>query len=417
MEQKNTWLIKICCVIAAFALWLYVTNVESNQTPQSVVVPVTLTGTENVTQQKLKIIPPSQAYTVTLHVRGSLTDIALGKDQFKVVADLSEFQFSKGTKNIPVRIDRQPANVTVLNSENLYVPVSFDNLLEKTFPIKLNVTGKVKDGYYAPQNYNINPTDVVVSGAAKFVNQVKSVETTIDLKSAEKDLGFKLSLKPLDAAGKEVKDVELNPTDVYVSIPVKKVKTVGINVKTKGTLPGGLALKSFDILPDKVDVAGGDLLNNITALDTEPVDLSTLTPNKTITVKIIVPDGIILTSNSAGEVKLKVNMDKIIQKNFSLDIGIKNLDAAYSAVLNNPKVALVISGPETQIATLKNEDFNCFIDLNTITTEGNHTLPVNLTIPEGITRISQNPQEVVATVSKKSNQTTTTTPTGGNGGQ
>lgn len=411
MDQKNTWLIKICCVIAAFALWLYVTNVENNQNPQPVSVPVTLTGIENVAQQKLKILPPTQQYTVTLHVRGSLTDIALNKDQFKVIADLSEFQFSKGTKNIPVRIERQPANVTVLNTEGLYVSVSFDNLIEKTFPVKINVNGRVKDGFYAPQNYYINPTDVVVSGAAKFVNQVSSVETTIDLKSAEKDLGFKLALKALDSAGKEIKDVDINPAFVDISIPVKKIKTVGINIKTKGNINSELALKSFQLLPEKVDIAGGDNLNDITSLDTEPVDLSTLTPNKTISLKIIVPDGVILT-NSDGTVKIKAIMDKMIQKNFSLDIGVRNLNDAYDVTLNNQKVSLIISGAESRVTALNNEDFNCSIDLNSIVTEGEHTVPINLILPDGITKISQNPQSLVATIKKKTSQ-----PTTGNGGQ
>lgn len=411
MEQKNKWIIKICCVIAAFALWLYVTNVENDKTPQTIQVPVTLTGTENVEQQKLKILPPAQNYTVSLHVRGSLTDIALGKDQFKVVADLSEYQFSKGSKNVPVRIERQPANVTVLNSENLYVSVSFDNLLEKTFPIKVNITGKVKDGYYVPQNYYVNPTEAVVNGAAKFVNQVATVETTVDLKSAEKDLGFKLGLKALDSAGKEVKEVEIVPTYVDISIPVKKIKSVGINVKTKGTVSSDLSFKNFELTPDKVDIAGGDNLNNITSLDTEPIDLSTLSPGKTITAKIIVPDGVTLT-NSDGTVKIKVNMDKIIQKNFSLDIAVKNLSDGYDVSLNNQKVSLIISGPESQISTLKNEDFNCYVDLNSITTEGTHTIPVNLTIADGIKKISQNPQSVLATVTKKKPATGTE-----NGGQ
>jgi len=411
VEQRNTWLIKLCCIVAAFALWLYVTNVENNQNSQPISVPVTLVGEENVTSQKLKILPPSQPYTVTLHVKGSLSDIAIGKEQFKVVADLSEFQFSKGTKNIPVRIERQPANVSVLNSEGLYVSVSFDSLVEKTFPVKININGKVKDGYYAPQNYYINPNDVVVSGAAKFVNQVTSVETTIDLKSAEKDLGFKLALKALDSSGKEVKNVDISPSFVDVSIAVKKIKTVNINVKTTGNVSGDLALKSLQLVPEKVDIAGGDIINDITSLDTEPIDLSTLTPNKTVLLKIIVPDGVILT-NSDGTVKVKALMDKMIQKNFSLDIGVRNLNDSYTAALNNQKVSLIISGPESKLTSLTDTDFNCNIDLNSIVTEGDHTVPISLTIPDGITKISQNPQSIIVNIKKKASQTTT-----GSGGQ
>lgn len=411
MDQKSTWLIKICCVIAAFSLWLYIANLESNQIPQRISVPVTLTGLENVTEQKLKILPPMQPYTVTLNVTGSLTDVQLNKEQFKAVADFSEWVFTKGERTIPVRIERQPANVTIVNTGTLSIKVAFDDLKEKNMPIKISQDGKIKDGFFALEP-SLTPSDAHISGAAKFVDQVDHVEVKIDLKNADKDLNLKLPVKAVDASGKEVKNVDVSPDSVEISIPIRKTKTVGINVKTKGTINKDYILKSLTPTPDKVDIAGGENVNGINTLDTEPIDLSTLTPNKVVVVKIIKPEGINFT-NSDGTVKVKATLDKIIQKTFSLDIQIKKANDNFNITLDNPKLSLVVTGPESQINALKNEDFNCNIDIGAINNEGDHSVRVNYTLPEGISKVSANPENVKVTLKKKGEQTPpgTNTPT------
>jgi len=418
VDKKNTWLIKICCVIAAFSLWLYTSNLEGSQVPQQVTVQVTLQGLDNVTEQKLKVLPPAKPYTVTLKVTGSLTDVQLGKEQFKAVADLSEWVFTKGERDIPVRIERQPANVTILNSSILSIRVAFDDLKQKNLPIKVNTEGsKVKEGYFA-LTQNITPSDVVVSGAAKFVDQVTSVGVSLDLKNADKDLNLKLPLKALDSSGREVKNVDISPDAVDITIPVKKTKTVGINVVTKGNLGKDYSLKTIVTQPDKIDIAGGDAVNNITVLNTEPVDLSALSPNKTITAKLVVPDGISLI-NSDGTVKIKATMDKIIQNNYTSDIQIKGLNDAFTATLDNSKLTLTLSGPDTIISTIKNENINANIDVSTLTAEGEYSVKVNYTIPDGASKVSANLENVKVTLKKKASTPTTTQPTNTptNGGQ
>ncbi|ERI95300.1 YbbR-like protein [Clostridiales bacterium oral taxon 876 str. F0540] len=421
MDKKNTWLIKVCCVIAAFSLWLYTSNLEGSQVPQQVKVQVTLQGLDNVTEQKLKVLPPSEPYTVTLKVTGSLTDVQLGKEQFKAVADLSEWVFTKGERDIPVRIERQPANVTILNSSILSIRVAFDDLKQKSLPIKVNTDGKVKDGYYA-MTQNLTPSDAVVSGAAKYVDQVASVGVSLDLKNADKDLNLKLPLKALDSSGREVKNVDITPDAVELSIPVRKTKTVGISVVTKGNLGKDYSLKTIVTVPDKVDIAGGEAVNNITELKTEAVDLSTLSPNKTITAKLVVPEGINLI-NSDGTVKIKATMDKIIQNSYSSDIQVKGLNDAFTIALDNSKLTLTLSGPESIISTIKNENINANIDVSSLSAEGEYSVKVNYAIPDGTSKISANVENVKVILKKKAGQNTSTptttqpTNTQTNGGQ
>ncbi|MCM8710726.1 CdaR family protein [Clostridium sp. SYSU_GA19001] len=397
MEQKDTWLIKICCVIAAFSLWLYIVTIGNNEVTRRVTVAVELTNIDSVTDKKLVILPEQQ-FTVALNVKGTPADIELGKEQFKVVADMSMYALSKGEIRIPVTVERQPVNVTVLDS-GYYVKVMFDDLVQKSVPVKVSISGKAKEGFYAfPQT--INPTEVIVSGAAKFVNAVTAVEAGKDINNYEEDINFNLPLKAVDADGKEVKNVSIDTNTVQVTIPVKRTKTVGINVKTKGNISNEFYLKSLVPQPEKVDIAGGNAINNITALDTEPVDLSTLSPNKNIVVKLIVPEGISLI-NSDGTVKVKANLEKVISKTYSLNIGIKNLNEVFTAALDIQKVSITVSGAESTINTIKEEDFSAFADLSGITSEGEYSLKINTIIPQGVTKISTNPQSVKVTLKKK----------------
>lgn len=400
MEQKNTWLIKVLCVIAAFSLWIYISNVDNNQITQRVYnVVVTPINTEALTDKKLVMLPDQQL-TVTLNVKGTPTDISLGKDQFKVLVDFSLYAVSKGEIRLPVIIDRQPANVTILNSDTYFVKVQIDDLLQKNVPVKLSLSGKMKDGYYAIEQ-NMSPTDVIVSGPARYVNQVTAVEAKGDLKNADKDLTLSLPLIPVDSTGKEVKNIIKNAEKVQVNMSIKKTKTVSVTPDTKGTLGKNMVLKTLTPIPEKIDIAGDEnIINGITSLKTEKIDLGKLTPDSTEVVNIIVPEGVHLI-NSDGTVKVKASIDKTVEKSFSLDIGVKNLADSFTAVLGTTKASLVVTGSEAQINALKDSDISCSVDLTNINTEGDHTLQVNVSLPSGVNLVSASPPSIKITLKKK----------------
>jgi YbbR domain-containing protein len=399
MDQKNTWLVKFLSVIAAFSLWLYISNINDNQRPQTITVPVEIINMDAVTEKNL-ILLPNQKLSVELNVRGTPTDISNGEDDFRVLVDFSLYGLSKGELRLPVIIDKQPVNVTVLNSEVYFVKVQFDDLLRKTVPVKVSLGGKIKDGYYAmPQN--VSPTDVVVSGAARYVTQVVAVEARGDLKSSDKNLKLSLPLKPVDATGKEVINVELNSENVTVDIPIKKTKTVSINVVTKGNISKDMFLRTLVLTPEIVDIAGEEeVINSIVSLDTETIDLSTISPKNNIVAKIIVPEGVSFI-NSDGTVRIKATMEKIVQKSITVDIGIKNLNDTFTAVLDNPKAVVVVAGPESTINALKPTELSCVVDLGGITAEGDHSIQIDTTLPEDISKISITPQNAKVTVKKK----------------
>ena len=92
-ERKEQLIIKICCVIAAFALWLFITGTENPLTSYKLQnVPVKLLNTDVLTRANLVLVP-GQDLTTSLNIKGANTSILLAKkaEDFTVVADLSAY--------------------------------------------------------------------------------------------------------------------------------------------------------------------------------------------------------------------------------------------------------------------------------------------------------------------------------------
>lgn len=409
-ERKQQLVIKICCVIAAFVLWLFITSTESPLTAYKLKnVSVQLLNSDILTQSKL-IIVPGQDLTTSLNIKGANTSMLLNTkaEDFTVVADLSLYALKKGEQKIPIEIRKSPDSINVLNSDSLFITIDLDELTEAKLPVSVNTNGKPKEGFYASAA-KITQSSAMVAGASKFVNIVKKLLIEADIQGLESDLTKTYKIIPVDAAGKEIKEVTVNPSQMEVKIPIRKTKTVGIKVKTIGNLDSNFTLASIKALPEHFDVTGSAAdLNQLENLNTEPIDLSKISKDTTIDAKVLIPDGISLVStSSASTVKVEINLNKIVKKNLSPNIKYINLDPNYDAILEKTKSSIVISGTEAVINSLDLTKITATVDLTTLV-EGQHNLKVNVSMPEGVNLISEVPDMVLATITKKQTGVTTT---------
>lgn len=409
-EGKQQLIIKICCVIAAFILWLFITSTESPLTSYKLKsIPVQLLNTDILTQSKL-IIVPGQDLTTSLNIKGANTSMLLNAkaEDFTVVADLSLYALKRGEQKIPIEIRKSPDNINVLNSDSLFITINLDELSEAKLPISVNVNGKPKEGFYASAA-KITQNTAMVVGGSKFVSIVKELLIETDIQGLESDLIRTYKLKPVDAAGKEIKEVTVNPSQIDVKIPIRKTKSVGVKVKTIGNLDPNFTIASIKVLPERFDVTGSAAdLNQLETLNTEAIDLSKINKNTTIDAKVLIPDGLSLVSTSgAGTVKVEININKVVQKTLSLDIKYNNLDQNYDAKLEKTKSTIVISGTEAVINSLDLKKITAAVELANLV-EGQQTLNVKVTMPEGVNLISQVPDKILVTITKKQTGVTTT---------
>jgi YbbR domain-containing protein len=60
----------------------------------------------------------------------------------------------------------------------------------------------------------------------------------------------------------------------------------------------------------------------------------------------------------------------------------------------------VVSGESSIIDSLKEDDIECYVDLSSVS-EGEKDFNVNVTLPDGVSIVSKNPQNVKVTIKKK----------------
>lgn len=397
-SKKQQIIIKICCVIASFVLWLYIFNVENPMRERRLTVPVQMVNKDILAQSKLVPVG-DENLSITLDIRGNASDIySVKPDDFKLESDLSAYVVKKGENKIPVQIKKSPGSIRIVNNQNLWVTVELDEVKQKTVPVKVVLEGKAKEGFYAMEP-TIDTKDVKITGPGAAVNTVSGVVARCDLKNAYKDINIVVPLQTRDTSGNIVKNVSIKPDSIQVIVPIKKIKTVPISVKTQGKLENGGTIKSVLPSPEKIDISGDEsVLSKINGLDTEVVDLSKLEGKDTVEVKVVIPSGVTLV-NSNGIVKAKVDSDKGAQKVLNLDIQTRNIGNNYTVTMDTDKASVTISGAESILNNLKVEDLGCFVDLNNLT-EGEHEVPVTINVPSGVSKISQNPASIKVIIKK-----------------
>lgn len=406
--------VRIICVVAAFILWIYITDIQNPSRKQSVTLNVQLTNTDSLAKENFALLPPDK-YTVTITLQGPSSDIISAKaSQFSAVADLSGYALHKGENKIPVQVEPLIQNSSVNIVEPFaYVKVYLDDLLEKNIPVRTSdIKLRTKSGYMAFDPV-MKPSTVSISGAAQFVNSVSYVKPKYtEEKDVDKNLEQNLSLEAFDNADRVVSDVKINPENVDMIVPVKKIKTVSVNIKTKGALNNTLSLKNTTLVSDKIDIAGDDkVLSSINSLDTEPIDLGAINTSKSVDVKLIVPDNITLV-NSKGTVSVKYDVENIISKNYSVDIKFNNLATDRNMTADKTKITLIILGPESKVSGINPaDDLKCTVDLSNLSEGEAHLVPVTVKIPDGLNIVSATPQNVNVTITKKADANTTSSTT------
>lgn len=409
METKisqNRMLVKICCVIASFILWLYVFNVENPVRERRVVVPVKITNKSVLTQSNLVPVEDKN-YEISLDVKGNASDVFSIKPQdFELECNLSSYVMKKGENNIPVKIKKSPNNINIVNGENLWIAINLDSIVTKKVPINLIIDGQNKSNLNLV-NPTLNVKQAEISGSSIAVNSVKSIIARYNIKDISKNVKVKVALQAQDVSGNIVKSLNINPRYVEINISVRNMKSVPINIKTIGNITNGLTIKSIISYPDKVYISGNQKdISSVNSLDTEPLYLNKISDDGNFDVKLVLPNGVKLIDSSRYvtlNIKLtrSINKNEISQKSFNIKINIKNLDNNYNAQLENNTASIVVSGNNNVLENLNKDNINCFVDL-TSANEGQKDFPLSVIVPQGLFLISKNPQNIQVIVTKKS---------------
>lgn len=376
-HKREQIIIQAICLILSFTLWLYISNVESPVRTYTLdKVPVEILNADVLKNSGL-VLEPDQKVYVDLKLEGPSSDVySVKREQFKITADLQSYALKKGENSIPVEIVDYPSNVNIKNDGFLRVTITVDEYITKTVPVKSDLNITAKQGYYYAEP-KLSETTAVVSGPSKLIGSVVKVAAKGEYLNLDSDYVGKAGLSPVDSNNNTVANVDVSPAYVDVSIIVRQLKPVKIKVITTGSLQGDYSIKSITPESEYVELKGeSSVVEKISSIETEAVDLSKITGTTDVTVKLKFPDGV---TSSTGEINVKVEIEKNISKAMIVPVTVKLLADGLKSSLNKNEVNVTVKGLESSINKLTADMLKAELDLSDLK-EGVYELTPKVTV-------------------------------------
>jgi YbbR domain-containing protein len=290
--QNNFGLI-LLAVIVSVMLWMHV------QGQQSLLVTRTFDFhlvVENVPSGVVVTSRPQRIEVAAVGLREELDKVARVDEADRVaVVDLSDA--TPGASEYRVRLQltdalREP-RVEWRRPENQLIMV--EELVQKEFPV-------VVEAARPPQGFifveaDVRPERVTVSGPATRIARIDQVRAQIlDLSDFTPGESYTVKLQVLDERQRPVADVMTNPEEVsvYPSLSVVQPrKNVLISPQYIGNPAPGFRLVRAELSRNQVRLSGDmRVLQNLDAIETEPISLEGLTTNTNKLVRLQIPRGV-----------------------------------------------------------------------------------------------------------------------------
>ena len=439
-DKKRKILIQILCLLLSFGLWCYVNAIENpigQKTIKNVSVEIVNTG---VLAEDGLALAPNQHITVNLNIKGLNENIYNSSaSDYKVMVTLGNSQLVAGSNWLTAQVVSSPQGVTIDNQQ-IKVNLKLEPLIKKEFTVQSNLDIGTEQGVYV-KNIAFDPSAVMVEGASSAVNSVAKVVASEKIYNLNQDRNVNAKLVALNAQGQQVKDVDIYPGTVNAKISILNGKSVPINVVTTGTAPSGINIGSLTSDIKNVEVIGNtDVINNISSINTEPINLSNITSNTTIPVKLVIPSGVTIgkdvnsvnvvvtlantnanTNNENNQIsnsnnesdnknqgsnntnKEEVTTGNQVEKTFTVPIKMVGEKQGYKYTLSNNTVSVVLKGSQNDINNVNVSSLVSTIDVSNIETTAN--VKLNFKAGAGLSVVSFTPNEVTVTVTKDAGKT------------
>ncbi|TFG64762.1 MAG: hypothetical protein E4H36_02085 [Spirochaetales bacterium] len=269
---------------------------------------------------------------------------------------------------------------------------------ERFFNIPITLT--VNDEYIPSGNYP-RKVRITLKGQENdiFLVMEEDIEAEVDLSGFVNEGIFKAPVlihKKGNALTLENIEIRVDPIQITVALERKIKKSLEVFPTISGSPVEGYDLTQFVISPTYVDVEGPkNVLQEISTVRTEDIDLDGKTESFTIRVRLKYDDSVIyFPGGDIVEFSASIRESIILKSYTNLTIELTGLPPNM-AVLSPPAKGMVqIQGSQLKLQAIRLSDLRLTADCTKIKTPGIHTVPVTCEFPEGMTLISYIPEDL-----------------------
>lgn len=287
-ESKRVKTINIILsIVLAVILWTYVIGEVNPETEKTLVgVPLTVAGENALAAQGLTVLTEFED-TVTAVIKGRRSEI-YGMTAVRLSARIDLSDCVEGENQVTIKVTA-PSNVDEAVAKDGHIVVVVDRLVTEEKPVEIAVSGDLRPGSDVEIS-SLNMETVQVYGPSTYVAEVDAVVGMLKVLDGEQDYSQTISLIPVDESGKAVRGVEILTPEVNVEATKTLMKEIAVEIPYTGTPPQGIELEMPDTV--SVNIKGKyDDISGITVLNADPVDISGITQDTEVSVRVRIPSG------------------------------------------------------------------------------------------------------------------------------
>ena len=357
--------LKIVALVFAILLWAYVLVALNPVRSKSIDdVPITLEGYTDLLSRNL-ILVNSDLGLADVEVNATITNHSdLDASRITCRASLSTIS-AAGTYRLPLSVTVQSNLGTVASVDPRTVTVEVDNLIVKTVPVKLELTGTLPEGYEVMAESMVST--ITLEGAARYIEPTVRAVATVDMTGRTENVEESVNVVFYDKDDNEVAVVtrSQNTPNVTVRVTVSAYKLV--NIHPEVTLEDDIYYTSINqVSPASVVIYGNsETLAAIDAVSTQSLVLPAERGVVTRDLALVLPEGVSLKRGQSSSVTLNAVVTE--------KTGETTLEAPliYAGLGNDLVIAdgaptfmtLTVSGPLKQVEQVTPESLTVKVDL------------------------------------------------------
>ncbi len=402
-------------LLLAVVVWAVAVN-EENPNEEKLFPTTVKVGPVSLPENLILVEQSITQTAVTIRAPRTVWD-TLVAGQIHVTADLAGLPPGEHVIALRAQLDVPIGQVTKLNPAT--IRVTLESRAARELPVSVEQVGEPARGYEAG-HFDLSTLTAVVSGPASAVDRVSKLTATISLEGLKTDLRKDVALDPVDASGKPVADVSIEPASVPVKVPVTQkqgFRDVAVTVDYAGQVAAGYRITNITVAPPVITVSSSDP-QRVEALPgfvkTQALDLTGASDDIVVRLPLALPEGVSVEGEPSVQVQVNIAAIESSQTE-QRQLEFQGLGPGLSATASPDTVVVLVSGPLPVLDRLKQEDVRVILDVTGLEPGTYSLTPEVSLLPEQLRAESVLPAtiEVVITVGVTPSVTpiTTVTPT------
>ena len=383
--SNNLWL-KLLSVVLALFLWSYVISTTPSITRDKTLsdISITVTGQSVLEDSRgLAVLTDLNALeSVRVRVRVSQSSYAqVTSDNVRVELDLSSIR-QEGKQS--VRLQGSTTYGSVVEVYPQYIDLEVEKRDQRYVPVNVELTGVDTTSYWYSVSSR-NPSQVVVSGPTSLVKTVSSAQVLLDVSGLTETHSWEEGFQLLDAQQQEIPGaLSVSTSSVRVTVEVYPIRVLTLSQEadqlTSGQVPEGYRVDQVEVNPTQVVVAAEQaLLDGLTELTIEPVDLTGATQTFTAIAQVQTLKGIKYLSSDEVSVTVTISEQELTKRFSNVSLNLENQPQGMRAVPSAKRVDVKVTGPYSLVSQLIREDIQATVALAGLT-QGQYELPVEIAV-------------------------------------